>query len=160
MNPKLLVLGATLGALVAPVRLCFAESTIFTYQGRLTANGTPANGVYDFRFSIYRTETNGLMIAGPLTNMAVGVTNGLFTTSLDFGHQPFLGDNHWMDYAVRTNGSTSAFTTLAPRIRIASAPYAIAAANVIDGAVTASSLSPGPGANGQVLQMNNGVLTW
>src|SRR6266404_1131643 len=157
MNLNLLLIG-TIAALLAPVHFCSAESTIFTYQGRLNANGIPANGVYDFRFSIYRTETNGLMIAGPLTNMAVGVTNGLFTTSLDFGHTPFLGDNHWMDCAVRTNGSVNAFTPLTPRIRVAAAPYAIAAANVIDGAVTASSLSPGPGANGQVLQMNNGVL--
>jgi hypothetical protein len=65
-----------------------------------------------------------------------------------------------MEIGVRANGSGGAFQTLNPRIRIASAPYAIAAANVIDGAVTATSLSPGPGANGQVLKMNNGVLTW
>src|SRR5438552_7433800 len=137
-----------------------AQSTIFTYQGRLAANGSPANGLYDFRFTIYKVETNGLVIAGPLTNTAVAVSAGLFNISLDFGQQPFLGVNRWMEIAVRTNGSAGAFSTLDPRIRIASAPYAIAAANVIDGAVTAASLSPGPGANGQVLQMNNGVLTW
>jgi|ERR1044071_1711625 hypothetical protein len=139
---------------------CLAESTVFTYQGRLSANGLPANGLYDFRFAIYRLETNGLLIGGPLTNTAVGVTNGLFTTSLDFGHTPFLSDNHWMDCAVRSNGSAGSFTTLSPRIRIAAAPYAIAAANIVNGGVTASSLSPGPGIDGQVLQMTNGVLTW
>src|SRR5437899_3814554 len=160
MNPNLLLLWTTIGALLTPVQVSFAQSTLFTYQGRLNANGAPANGLYDFRFSIYKTPTNGVLVAGPLTNIAVAVTNGLFTTSLDFGHVPFLGDARWVDYAVRTNGSANAFSILTPRIRIAAAPYAIAAANVTDGAVTASSLSPGPGADRQVLQMNSGILTW
>src|SRR5882724_9250105 len=137
-----------------------AQSTIFNYQGRLNVNGSPASGLYDFEFTIFKVETNGLIIAGPLTNSAVAVSNGLFNVALDFGNQPFLGVNRWLDIAVRTSGSASAFTRLTPRVRIASAPYAIAAANVIDGAVTAESLSPGPGPEGQVLKMSNGVLTW
>jgi hypothetical protein len=137
-----------------------AQSTIFTYQGRLAANGAPATGLFDIQFTIYKVLASGVPIAGPVTNLAVGVTNGLFITSLDFGNQPFLGVNRFLDIAVRTNGAAGGFTSLVPRIRIASAPYAIAAANVIDGAVTASSLSPGPGADGQVLKMSNGVLTW
>ena len=160
MKPNPLILGTVICGFLASVQVCLSQSTIFSYQGRLSANGSPANGLFDFRFAIYKAETNGLVIGGPLTITAVAVTNGLFTTSLDFGHQPFLSVNSWMDYAVRTNGSTNAFSTLTPRIRIASAPYAIAAANVIDGAVTASSLSPGPGADGQVLRMNSGVLAW
>src|ERR1041385_7908696 len=156
---RILLFWTMTGALLTQVH-CLAESTVFTYQGRLSANGLPANGLYDFRFAIYRLETNGLLLGGPLTNTAVGVTNGLFTTSLDFGHTPFLGDNHWMDCAVRSNGSTSSFTPLTPRTRIAAAPYAIAAANIVNGGVTASSLSAGSGTDGQVLQMTNGVLTW
>src|SRR5438034_1032873 len=140
-----------------------AQSTIFNYQGRLDVNGNPANGLYDFEFTIYKVETNGLIIAGPMTNTAVAVSNGLFNVPLDFGQQPFLGVNRWLDIAVRTNGP-GAFSRLSPRTRIASAPYAIAAANVIDGAVTAASLSPGPGPDGQVLKMGSGalsgVLTW
>ncbi len=137
-----------------------AQSTIFTYQGRLAVNSSPANGFYDIQFTIYKVQVSGVAIAGPLTNTAVGVTNGLFITSLDFGNQPFLGVNRWLDIAVRTNGGAVGFTPLVPRVRIASAPYAIAAANVIDGAVTPSSLQPGPGLDGQVLKMSNGVLTW
>jgi len=140
--------------------LCSAQSTIFTYQGRLSVNGTPANGLFDFQFTIYKVETNGAIIAGPMTNSAVAVSGGLFTVPLDFGHEPFLGVNRFLDIAVRANGSATAFTTVGPRVRIASAPYAIAAINVIDGAITASSLSPGPGADGQVLKMNGGLLTW
>jgi len=137
-----------------------AQSTIFNYQGRLDVNGNPANGLYDFQFTIFKVQTNGLVIAGPMTNTAVAVSNGLFNVALDFGNQPFLGVNRWLDIAVRTNSSADAFSLLSPRTRIASAPYAIAAANVIDGAVTAASLSPGPGPDGQVLKMSSGVLTW
>src|SRR5262249_52090124 len=137
-----------------------AQSTIFTYQGRLAVNGTPATGFFDMQFTIFKVEASGVPIAGPVTNLAVGVTNGLFITSLDLGNQPFLGVKRWLDIAVRTSGGAGGFTPLVPRVRIASAPYAIAAANVIDGAVTASSLSPGPGAEGQVLKMSSGVLTW
>src|SRR5262249_52793634 len=136
-----------------------AQSTIFSYQGRLNLSGSPANGFYDLKFTIYKIETNGLVFGGPITNFAVGVINGLFNTSLDFGAAPFLGVNRWMEVAVRTNGSAN-FVTLLPRVRVASAPYAISAANVIDGAVTANALSPGPGADGQVLKMTNGALAW
>ena len=111
-----------------------AQSTIFTYQGRLSVNGSPANGFYDFVFSIYKIETSGVLIAGPITNSAVAVSGGLFTIPLDFGHQPFLGVNRFLDIGVRPTGTPSDFTSIGPRVRIASAPYAIAAANVIDGA--------------------------
>ena len=124
-----------------------AQSTIFNYQGRLVVDGNPANGLYDFIFTIYKIPTNGVIIAGPLTSSAVPVNNGLFTIPLDFGNQPFLGVNRFMDIAVRTNG-TDAFSPLIPRVRIASAPYAIAAANVIDGAVTASVTIPSNAAAG------------
>src|SRR6478752_5772905 len=87
-----------------------AQSTIFTYQGRLSVNGTPSNGLYDFKFTIYKIETNGVVIAGPLTNAAVSVNGGLFTIPLDFGHDPFLGVNRFLEIAVRANGSPTDFT--------------------------------------------------
>ena len=98
-----------------------AQSTIFNYQGRLDVNGNPANGLYDFQFTIYKIETDGIIIAGPMTNTAVAVSNGLFNVALDFGQQPFLGVNRWLEIAVRTNGSAGAFSLLSPRTRIASA---------------------------------------
>jgi hypothetical protein len=41
----------------APARL-EAESTAFTYQGQLQNNGSPANGTYNFTFSLY-TNSSG-----------------------------------------------------------------------------------------------------
>ena len=63
----------------------------FTYQGQLNANGGTANGLYDLRFQVWGALTNGNLIAGPLTNSATGVTNGLFTVTLDFGPGVFTG---------------------------------------------------------------------
>jgi hypothetical protein len=70
----------------------FAQGTAFTYQGRLENSSGPANGLYDVRFTIYDSTNNpGTLIAGPLTNSATPVSNGLFTVTLDFGAVVFTG---------------------------------------------------------------------
>ena len=103
-----------------------AQGTAFTYQGRLNDGSTPANGSYDLVFTLYTTNTAGVAIAGPATNSAVAVTNGLFTTLIDFGPTVFTGDSNWLEIAVRTNGGSS-FTTLVPRQPVTPVPYAITA---------------------------------
>jgi hypothetical protein len=90
----------------------FAQSTVFTYQGRLNVGGSPASGSYDLRFAIYDAVTNGVQQGSTLTNAATGVSNGLFTVSLNFGNQ-FPGADRWLDISVRTNGG--AFALLSPR---------------------------------------------
>ncbi|MDW8311066.1 MAG: hypothetical protein RMK20_16965, partial [Verrucomicrobiales bacterium] len=107
---------------------CQAQGTAFTYQGRLDSGGLPANGSFDLRFSIFDAASGGVLVAGPLTNSATAVSNGLFTVALDFGAGPFSGAARWLEIAVRTNGG-GAFTTLSPRQPILPAPYAIRAAN-------------------------------
>ncbi|HTR43771.1 MAG TPA: hypothetical protein VMH87_19335 [Pseudomonadales bacterium] len=100
-----------------------AQGTAFTYQGQLDAGGTPANGSYDLQFTLYTTNVTGTAIAGPVTNAAVRVTNGLFTTMVDFGNV-FTGASNWLEIAVSTNGANT-FTTLAPRQQLTPVPYAI-----------------------------------
>ena len=63
-------------------------------------------------------------IAGPVTNNAVCVTNGLFTVLIDFGSGVFTGQTNWLEIGVETNGASS-FTTLAPRQQLTPTPYAI-----------------------------------
>src|SRR5690242_16467532 len=82
----------------------FAQSTAFTYQGRLDLNGIPANGTYDLTFTLFNTNSTGVATAGPITNSLTTVTGGLFTTSIDFGPAAFPGPNSWLEIAVRTNG--------------------------------------------------------
>jgi len=66
------------------------------------------------------------MVAGPLTNSATGVTNGLFTVTLDFGPGVFTGPGRWLEVDVRTNGN-GAFTTLLPFQQLLPVPYAMTA---------------------------------
>src|SRR5271155_3151110 len=74
-----------------------AQGTAFTYQGQLNAGGAPANGSYDLQFTIYNsTNSPGTVIAGPLTNFAAAVSNGLFSTVIDFGNV-FTGGSYWLD---------------------------------------------------------------
>lgn len=107
-----------------------AQTSAFTYQGQFSSNGIPATGQFDFRFTLHNTLTSGSPVGSALTNAPLGVTNGLFTTTLDFGSSVFDGNQRWLEIGVRTNGSaTTAFNTLAPRQPINATPYAVRAAN-------------------------------
>jgi hypothetical protein len=116
-----------------------AQGTAFTYQGSLSDGGLPANGSYDLQFTVYGTATNGNNIGMTITNLATGVSNGLFTLSLDFGPGVFNGPARWLEVGVRTNGSTGSFAILRPRQALTPAPYAVTAAN-ISGLMSASQL--------------------
>jgi hypothetical protein len=152
MNKKTsLTIAAALCSFFAILNFAFAQGTAFTYQGRLTDGATIANGSYDFRFTLFdSTNLPGTVVAGPATNSATVVSNGLFTMTLDFGGTVFDGSSRWLEIATRTNlGGTGSFSTLSPRQKLTSAPYAVRAANaglasgVTPGGITASMLSPG-----------------
>jgi hypothetical protein len=106
-----------------------AQSTAFTYQGRLATNNTPANGRYDMRFAIFDAPSGGSFGEGDVTLPSVGVTNGLFTVQIELDVKRFSGHDRWLDIAVRPAGG-STFTTLTPRQPITPTPYALTALNV------------------------------
>ena len=107
----------------------FAQGTAFTYQGKLNDGGSPASGSYDLTFTLFATNTGGVILAGPVTNGATIVSNGLFTTLVNLGPGAFTGGSNWLEIAVRTNGASS-FRTLTPRQQVTPTPYAIMAENV------------------------------
>ena len=115
---------------IASFSVAWAQGTAFTYQGRLETNGTEANGNYDFQFRLFGTNESGTALTPDLTNSDVSVSDGLFTTSLDFGTEPLLGTNVWLDIAVRSHGSPGAFTELTPRQLLTATPFAVTAANL------------------------------
>jgi hypothetical protein len=112
---------------LSPQLSASSMGTAFTYQGRLAENGNSVNGSYDLQFTLYDAVTNGSVRAGPVTNVAVAVTNGLFTTTLDFGADVFDGAAGWLEIGVRAG--TNAFTTLSPRQPVTPAPYALYASS-------------------------------
>ena len=131
MKIKLVSLFGTLVLLVTlnlQPSTTFAQGTAFSYQGRLNDGGSPATGIYDLRFTICDALTSGNVVAGPLTNSATGITNGLFAVTLDFGSGVFTGPGRWLEIAARTNGAAS-FTTLSPRQPVLPMPYAIMASS-------------------------------
>ena len=120
-----------------------AQGTAFNYQGLLNDSGQPATGIYDFRFWIYDSTNNpGIILAGPVTNSAVAVANGLFAVQMDFGSGVFNGLPAWLQIAVRTNGAAT-FTNLIPRQQLTPVPYAIFAntASNLSGTLPASQLA-------------------
>ena len=87
-----LAAGGLLLSIFAPVGAdCQAQGTAFLYQGSLSDGGQPATGSYDLTFTLFSTNNGGTAVAGPITNSATAVTNGLFMTSLDFGSGVFNG---------------------------------------------------------------------
>ena len=113
-----------------------AQGTAFTYQGRLNLGANVASGNFDLTFALYNVASGAGQVGLTTTN-AVVVSNGLFTTTLDFGAN-FPGADRWLEIGVRTNHG-SAFTTLSPRQKLTPTPYAVTAAN-LSGSVTGSQL--------------------
>ena len=117
--PLLIMMGA--GAAIA-------QSTAFTYQGRLTDGGTAANGNYDLQFTLWDGLSNGNQIGLTQTLSTVAVSSGIFTVQLDFGASAFPGANRWLEMSARPS-SGGAFTLLSPRQQVTSTPYAIRSLN-------------------------------
>jgi hypothetical protein len=103
--------------------------TAFSYQGRLTQNGSSPTGSYDFQFRLFDAAANGTKIGADVTATAVAVNNGLFNATLDFGSTAFNGSARWLEISVRPNGLAAAYTTLSPRQALPPAPYALFAGN-------------------------------
>ncbi len=162
MKTKLTLKCATaLLALLTPIAqssTARAQGTAFTYQGDLQIGSAQANGSYDFTFALFNDPLAGAQIGASWTNLNVAVSNGLFTTTVDFGTGVFDGTAYWLALGVRSNASGAAFADLTPRQPITPSPYAIhsvtagsagsvAAANIV-GALTLAQLPAADVTNG------------
>ena len=110
-----------------------AQTTDFTYQGRLVDGSLAASGTYEMRFRLFDAENGGTQQPQPtpitldftLANgNAVTVTNGIFTVKLDFTASAFPGAARFLEISVRRT-ATDPFTLLNPRQPITSAPHNI-----------------------------------
>ncbi len=118
-----------LSTLIHQPSTSLAQGTAFTYQGRLTDNGGPANGNYDLRVYLRDAVTAGNPVGPTNTIAPVAVSNGLFTVTLDFGAGIFTGPSRWLEIGVRSNGSVAAYSPLSPRQPVTPTPYAQYAAS-------------------------------
>src|SRR5215471_2150544 len=145
---------ATIGAILLPVFAAPAlgQSTSFTYQGRLTDGGTPANGNYDCIFQLYDTIDQDNLIGHEASVPAVAVSDGIFSVTLDFGANAFPGADRFLQIIVRRTGDPGIPTLLSPRQKLTATPYAIRSltATTADTATNATQLG-GTAANQFVL---------
>jgi trimeric autotransporter adhesin len=132
--------GAAVCGLFA-VNASFAQSTTFTYQGRLNSGGSAANGIYDFRFRLASDPLANNYVGSAFLTNGLPVTNGLFIATLDFGSGIFAGSNYWLEIDVRTNGGGS-YTILNPLQALTPTPYAVFAntASNVSGTISATQL--------------------
>ena len=130
MKPKflaLLSLAFVLALLGAPL-LLHAQSSAFTYQGRLDDTNGPVSGTYDLRFKLFTDPLGNVQTGSTLLSNGVPVVNGLFTLTIDFGPGIFNGSNYWLEIDVKTNGG-AAYVDLSPLQPITPVPYAQFAQN-------------------------------
>ncbi len=130
---------------------------LLSYQGRVLVNGTNYTGSGLFKFALVSADgvqkywlnapdTNG--DGQPDTNVAVGVSGGLFTVQLG---DTSLANMAALPVSVFTNlgvyvriwfaAGSGGFQQLAPDQRITSVGYALLAGNVPDGAITPTKLA-------------------
>jgi hypothetical protein len=86
----------------------------FTYQGRLTQSGAPANGNFDLTFALFDQATGGSQVGATITQNDFPVVDGIFSLSLGFPGA-FTGTQLYLQVTVEG-------TPLLPRQAVATAP--------------------------------------
>lgn len=106
----------------------YLDSTFF-YQGVLTFEGERVDSDHDFRFTLWSDAIAGTQI-GNAVEQTLQLTEGVFSSEMDFGSDDFRGLNRWLQIEVRPAGSGDAFVTLGQRQRVAATPYAVSAGSL------------------------------
>lgn len=103
-------------ALIAAMSVAVAAPQLpdFTYQGRLSQNGAPANGSFNLGFALFDDSAAGNQVGAAINEPGFPVTDGLFTVSLSFPGA-FNGTQLWLQVSV--NG-----IPLSPRTAISATP--------------------------------------
>ena len=107
----------------------FAQSTAFTFQGRLNDGTAEAAGNVQLEVKLFNVVTGGPQIGSTVTVPSVALVNGVFSTELDFGATAFDGSPRFLEIGVRPAGSANPYTILSPRQHLSSVPYATQAKN-------------------------------
>jgi len=110
-----------------------AQTTAFTFQGKLDNNGVAANGGYDMQLKLYDAAAvgTGTQIGVTLTFSSVPVTDGVFTLQPDFTAVAFPGADRFVEIGVKPAGSGNPFTILSPRQPVMPTPYALHSLNSV-----------------------------
>jgi len=112
-------------ALAAGSASALAQTTAFTYQGQLKNAGTVVNTPTDIEYTLYDDAFGGSLV-GTVTRFAETVTDGLFTSELDFGAFPFTTNQPlYLQISVRNPAGVGPFVPMGSRQRLTAAPYSL-----------------------------------
>lgn len=112
-------------AVIFSASAVFAQTTSFTFQGKLNDGAIAANGTYQFQFKMFDANADGNQIGQTLADIPATVTNGIFAVNLDFGAASYDGAARFIEIGVRLNGGGQNYTILNPRQAVASTPYSV-----------------------------------
>ena len=114
--------------------------TAFNYQGELIFNGEPANGTFDMVFGLFDTPASGMDFQFAEVSQTVFVTDGWFSTEVDFGENTFFGARMWLEVIV-IDPDTLDEVVLGPRMAVNSVPFAQMAEQVRPNSITNQQLA-------------------
>ena len=105
-----------------------AQSTAITYQGQVKNGGSVVNSPSDFRFSLFTAASGGTQLGSTVTQNNVTVTDGLFTTPVDFGFNPYTSGNRntFLQIEVRNPAGVGSFIAMGTRQQLTAAPFSLA----------------------------------
>src|SRR5262249_481155 len=80
-----------------------AQTTAFTYQGKLSDSGNAVTGTYDLQVKLFDALSGGTQQGTTLSLTTVPVSNGLLTVTLDFGACPtcFNGAARFLEISIK-----------------------------------------------------------
>ncbi len=90
-----------------------AEASTYSYRGSLDDGGRPAQGEYQFRFTLYNAASGGRVLAMPITVPGVSVRAGTFDATVDLGDTLERVGTAWL--AVEVAAPNGAFEALPAR---------------------------------------------
>lgn len=155
---------STILALAASVALAAGSTatlaqvgTAFTYQGQLKNSGNSVNSPTDMQFSLWTAASGGSQIGTTVTQTNVSVSEGLFSTSVDFGVNPYTSNQAlWLQIAVRNPAGGGAYVAMGSRQRLTPSPFSLATRGINVDALGRVTFNPtGPGSqNDQSFTVN------
>jgi hypothetical protein len=142
----------TLVGLAAAVAIAAGTSTslaqvgsAFTYQGQLQGSGSPVNTNTDLQFSLWTASTGGSQVGSTVTALSTPVSSGLFSTSVDFGVNPYTADQAlWLQINVRNPAGSGSYVPMGTRQRITAAPFSMATRGISAGSTGAIGIGGAP----------------
>ena len=118
------ILGAGLALSAQAPAAAAPPASSFTYQGSLSQNGSPVDGLRDMRFRLYNTEVGGSPIQ-TVQAFDIEVTDGIFAAEVSFGAAAFASNEQfWVEIEAGPADQSQSYEIIG-RQKLTGTPYAL-----------------------------------